>query len=409
MIAIVIHESFSGDRNLIFVVRSLGILYSSVTATGWIYYDWEKRQVLLSYRPDTECGDSKDVDSEGSPEMGGTPLKDSASLKAFYSLFKSPIIRGYLYNQMLHTMDSESVEFCNDVIEYKKRPTLRGAKSIVKTYILPHAPKAVNISADSRNGVMRRLERLVRHAPGSDVFGRSSFRRLLSRPSSEGSLNYYHPDEAKHWGCPKEESKNEEWVTDNNFAGNGKKSNWMSMGGHTELDQLFTIPFNDVRRLIFNNNWRAFGESDYGMAAGSLIEWISFLDGFSKEEQSWVRAHIADTLEGDTDRDLTSTKKSTRRESKSSDLSVITGRHSRRPSMHNLESFRDPRPRPLLRRQSSLSIGVNMTLASNSERVTPPSRKEVPAGSVEAENRLSNARMGGGKALNPVIEAQSAN
>jgi len=242
VLTIIIETAFGKDPILSYLVRSLSILAATVFGTAWLWQAYLERRRMLKiagkHKLDDEIGSTTDV-SEASL------VYNDPSIKAFKELFVSPIIRGYLYQQCKETFDTESIEFCNAVFKHKMNPTLEFAEKIIKKYVLPDADQAINISSSLRSRVIDNFDKIKRAQQDATMTEK------------------------------KEESKD--------------NTHYSQRDG---LRVLFDASFKEVRRLVYLNNWRAFRDSDYGLAAARWLDWLEYMDDYTETEQSWVAEHL---------------------------------------------------------------------------------------------------------------------
>mmetsp|Transcript_15385 Transcript_15385/g.21619 ORF Transcript_15385/g.21619 Transcript_15385/m.21619 type:complete len:747 (+) Transcript_15385:92-2332(+) len=268
--ALIIVTAFGndGDEELKFLVRSLAILFSSIFGVWWLFGTWKearKAEMLagdshFDLRRQRLSTSTTEEETNSLSEVSGKAkqFSDLSSMKAFNRAFKSSIIRGYLHYLSLERNDSESVEFCSDVMRFREAgPTLEEAERIYAKYIDPDGIKSVNISYSARAKVQSRLS--------------------------------FYRDKAAGAARTEETAQQDEEKAGLLEKGKSQQAGDTVVQG---LKRLFDAPFAEVRRLIYLNSWRSFRESEYGIAAAAWFNWMQYLDEHTPEEREWVAEDI---------------------------------------------------------------------------------------------------------------------
>jgi len=291
VIVLILDTAFTADPMLNYLVRSLAIITASVGAVHWIYFAFLDRTLLRKYgdaeleraQKTTESKRRITIETEGNGDSMSSSMKfrmqqiderKLTSMRVFDQLFESEIIRGYLKHQCIQTYDSETVEFCTEVFHFK-RPgcaTLVYAKAIIDKYIATESEKEINLSHNTRKKVLDQYQALEKEAKAR-VRGVEG-EREEKKESSEASM--------------REES-------DSMLRHRKSSSDIRLMQLQNNLLKIFDKPFREARRLVYLNNWRPFRDSDFGMAAASWFEWMTFLDNFSYEVSVQLASITYDT------------------------------------------------------------------------------------------------------------------
>uniref|UniRef100_A0A7S3Z0G9 Uncharacterized protein n=1 Tax=Lotharella globosa TaxID=91324 RepID=A0A7S3Z0G9_9EUKA len=251
----VLQTAFDQDRVLMFLVRSFMMIYVAFVSTSWIRNEYKQRQALFTFgRQNTE----KNSLGKGKSEKG---MRELSSVKAFNLLFRSPVVRGYLYHHCVKTVDTESVEFCSAVLEFKENPSVEGAEAILDTYVRDTSPHPINISGGEKRKLEERFQELKAEV-------QKAFAETKENPSDKEKPQHQLTTTHVVISPP---------INDPRLA---------------KLRGVFNKTFKTVRTLVYINHWRAFGDSKYGITAGSILQWLGFIDGFCQEEQVWIYEHI---------------------------------------------------------------------------------------------------------------------
>ncbi|GAB5368432.1 hypothetical protein AAMO2058_001319000 [Amorphochlora amoebiformis] len=264
-LVVIMETGFPGNAVLNDLARSIGIFAAGIGGTLWLYYTCDDSNALdkvgfnLQGMQTSHSRQSSYGENEGVKSQMSVFYKDGRhlqSMKVFEQLFESRIVRGYITNHAIQSCDSESVEFCSDVIEFKKKckssaqqeHLLEEAERLADHYICVDAPKQVNISGEMRCKILKELKILKEQFKAVDIKERTESDELV----------------------PKKNSVN--------------------------ISHLFDQSFRESRKLVYLNNWRSFRESENGLAAASWFDWMTFLDGYSREEKIWGLEDLTERL-----------------------------------------------------------------------------------------------------------------
>eukprot|EP00472_Partenskyella_glossopodia_P005423 CAMPEP_0197520996 /NCGR_PEP_ID=MMETSP1318-20131121/6304_1 /TAXON_ID=552666 /ORGANISM="Partenskyella glossopodia, Strain RCC365" /LENGTH=733 /DNA_ID=CAMNT_0043072793 /DNA_START=283 /DNA_END=2484 /DNA_ORIENTATION=- len=303
VVVVIVEGAFREDPELNFLVRSLCIIAISVCGTYWLYSAWQERKKIQRITGQIMKLDSDSTvhESEYATEMSSPESKSSlSSKKMFELLFPSHIFRGYMMLQCAETMDSESVEFCTEVIDFKKKPNVKKAERIRKLFLDSEGEKAINIHHHVRSQTIDRLDKYITvcHTQASTLRKRKSAtlkqqpgRRSTTSTASRGS-----------WNVLKEGIKEEEGKVGNS-SGSISPKNDEEYLSKAYIKTIFEKPFKETKRLIFLNNWRPFRESEYGVIVAQWFEWLDKLRGFTEQEKGWVLDDMTQRIENSKDQE----------------------------------------------------------------------------------------------------------
>uniref|UniRef100_A0A7S4DNQ5 RGS domain-containing protein n=2 Tax=Lotharella globosa TaxID=91324 RepID=A0A7S4DNQ5_9EUKA len=248
----------------------------------WLYQEWQERRMLSRVAENAanlyQLEDTMKSINSMEPSISESyeqDKKEMASMKVFNELFSSSIIRGYLYRQSLETFDTESVEFCSAVIEFRHDPTLTRAQTIMDTFIFNNGDKCVNISSSVRSKTEQRFEELLNQNGHKTIEAQKEADREERKDDAEAHRFIIYTNKVKP-------------VFHKTTAEFDKK-----------LLKLFDAAFMETRRLVYLNNWRPFRESDYGVAAAAWFEWLEYMTDYSLEEKTWVAEDILRRIRAD--------------------------------------------------------------------------------------------------------------
>jgi len=238
LIVLIVEAAFDGDPELNFLIRAVGMCLATVFALYWVVQVWNEGNMLSRFAERRKYGNvatsshaetenTSYIGSQGESKFGNI---DPKSMEGFEEMFKSSIIRGYIFNFALKTLSTESVEFCDAVYRYKENPKINSARKIVDVFISNSGEKSVNISANIRNKTLKNLEEI------------------------------------------------------NKAIANKENDELIQKG----LKALFNKSFNECRRLVYVNSWKEFQKSEHGATAAVWLDWLEHMDGHSDQENAWV-------------------------------------------------------------------------------------------------------------------------